>query len=68
MGIKTVLNVGGMTCKHCEASVTGAVCAIPGVSKASADLRKKTVTAEHDESVDADMIKSAIVNAGYEIE
>lgn len=63
---KTVLNVEGMMCAHCEAAVKKAVTAA-GVADVSVDLAGKTVTCAYDAPVTVDQIKAAIVDAGYEV-
>lgn len=58
------LKVGGMSCSHCSQSVTAAVTAVPGVTRADVDLRagEVTVSGEADEAA----IRSAIEDAGFE--
>ena len=57
-----------MMCQHCEMAVKKAIMAIDGVQDAvvSHDLGTAVVTA--DLKVTDEMIKSAIVSAGYEVE
>lgn len=43
---KTILNVNGMSCSHCEKAIIKAVSALSGVSKVSVDLAVKTVTVD----------------------
>ena len=49
--MKTILNVEGMMCSHCENRVTTVLSAIEGVTSVAVDLEAKTVTVEHSESV-----------------
>jgi len=66
---KTVtLNVEGMTCGHCKASVEKAVSALDGVSGAEADLAAKKVSISYDPAkVNEDVFKNAITDLGYEV-
>jgi len=65
--MRTILNVDGMSCAHCENAVKKAVSAIGGVSEVMVDLAGKTVAVIHDESVTADMIKHEIEEQGYNV-
>ncbi len=65
---KTVLNVPGISCSHCEKSIKGAVNEFPEVKKVKVDIKKKTVFLEYDnDKISLDKIKKAIINIGYEI-
>lgn len=64
---KTILNVDGMSCSHCENAVKKAVSEL-GVIKADVDLSAKTVTIEYDEnSITLKNIKDAIEEQGYDV-
>ena len=65
--MQTVLNVVGMTCAHCEKAVTDAVMAIEGVTSVIVDLEAGFVTVDHDDIVEAEQIRDAIEEAGYDI-
>jgi copper chaperone len=65
--MQTKLNVGGMSCSHCENAVKKAVSAITGVSNTEVDLAGKTVTVTHNENVTADAVKSVIEELGYTV-
>lgn len=56
--------VKGMACAHCKATVEKAVCALPGVNSATADLSSGTVTV--DGTVEATEVVKAISLAGFE--
>ena len=65
---KTIINVEGMSCSHCEHAVTEAVKELDGVIKVKVSLKKKTAEVEYDsEKVALDKIKAAIVEAGYKV-
>lgn len=65
--MQTKLNVEGMSCSHCENAVKKALTAISGVSAVEVDIKNKTVTVTHDESVSVDKIKSEIEDQGYDV-
>ncbi|EHJ46591.1 Heavy metal transport/detoxification protein [Solidesulfovibrio carbinoliphilus subsp. oakridgensis] len=60
--MKTV-EVGGMHCPKCVASVTKALSEVPGLSNVSVSLEKGLATFEGDASEDA--IKTAIDRIGF---
>lgn len=65
---KVVLNVEGMSCNHCKMAVEQAVQTLPGVTGAQVDLAAKKVDVEFDENqISEAQLKSAIVDAGYEV-
>ncbi|MHB1167469.1 MAG: copper ion binding protein [Carboxydocellales bacterium] len=68
-GEKTViLNVNGMSCGHCKASVEKAVSALSGVSKVDVDLAGKIVSITFDpDQANLDAFKNAITGQGYEV-
>ncbi|GAB3673540.1 heavy-metal-associated domain-containing protein [Halopiger thermotolerans] len=64
---QTTLEVRGMSCDGCEATVTEALEALEGVSAATASHEDGEVRVEHDEAaVDEAEIADAIADAGYE--
>jgi len=58
--------VPGVHCAHCEAAVTEAVSAVPGVSSVTVDLESKLVTITG-EALDDGALRQAIGEAGYEV-
>ncbi len=64
MGI--TLNVEGMSCQHCVASVKKSIEALEGVSEATPDLDTGKVLIDGDNLNDA-AIKQAITDAGYAV-
>jgi copper chaperone CopZ len=68
MTMKTVLNVNGMKCGCCEATVNSTVSACAGVTAVKADHRAKTVEIEYDENAaNLEAIKQAISGQGFQI-
>jgi copper chaperone len=59
------LKVNGMTCGHCAQAVTKAVEAVPAVERAVVDLKAGAVAVEG--PADADAVRKAIVDAGFEV-
>lgn len=57
----------GMTCGHCASSVGKEVGAIPGVTAVDVDLASGKVTIDSEQGVQADAIKSAVEEAGYQL-
>lgn len=62
-----VLNVDGMMCEHCKATVEKAVSKLDGIESVNADLEAKKVTVLPNKDIDVEEIKKAITNAGYEV-
>jgi len=63
--METVIKVEGMMCVHCKARVESVCKAIPNVQDAVVDLQAKTVTVTG--NADAEQLKKAITEAGYEV-
>ena len=64
--MKTVLKIEGMTCEHCVTHVKKALQGLAGVKSADVNLKKKSATVDHGESVSLDALKTAVTEAGYE--
>ncbi len=65
--MKKVITVEGMMCGHCTGRVQKALEAIEGVQAVTMSLENKTATVESDAEVTDDVLKAAVVNAGYEV-
>ena len=59
--------VTGMTCGHCDASVTEEVQEIPGVQDVSVVLETGAVTVTSEQAIDDAAVKSAVEEAGYQV-
>jgi copper chaperone len=60
------IDVGGMTCAGCVASVTRVLKAVPGVGDVSVALNPGTATVVYDAArTDVPALKAAIEDAGY---
>jgi copper chaperone CopZ len=65
-----LLLVQGMTCEHCVASVTEELTGLDGVSDVAVRLvpgGDSEVTVTADRPVDADALRGAVAEAGYEV-
>ncbi|MCQ2466971.1 MAG: heavy metal translocating P-type ATPase [Clostridia bacterium] len=60
------IKVNGMMCGHCEAHVRKALEAIDGITAAIPNHETGIVSIKTDKDVDINVIKAAIVDAGYE--
>ena len=58
--MKTTLSIEGMMCGHCQATVEKAL-------KGVVSLEDKNAVVTAEESVSADALKAAVVDAGYEV-
>ena len=65
--MKKTIQIEGMMCNHCTAHVEKALSALDGVSTAKADLENKCAVVELTRDVANDVLKSAVVEAGYEV-
>ncbi len=62
------LNVAGMTCQGCVASVTRVLKAVPGVSDVVVSLQPGTAKVAYDAMRTAlPVLKAAIEDAGYDV-
>jgi copper chaperone len=62
------LNVTGMTCQGCVASVTRVLKAVPGVSEVLVELAPGTARIAYDQSLATlPVLKAAIEDAGYDV-
>ena len=59
------LQVEGMSCDHCVSVVTRSVLGVDGAAKVKVDLPGNTVRVES--NADLDVIKDAIIEAGYPV-
>ncbi|MEV1009648.1 heavy-metal-associated domain-containing protein [Streptomyces sp. NPDC049881] len=59
--------VSGMTCAHCEKSVSEEVSALPGVRDVTAAAATGLVTVTADEPLDDEAVRGAVDEAGYDL-
>ncbi|NJB67383.1 copper chaperone [Desulfobaculum xiamenense] len=60
------IEVKGMSCQHCVASVTKALSAVPGVKDLKVSLDDGRATFEEASPVDMDAVRKAIAAIGFE--
>lgn len=66
--IDRTLNVTGMSCGHCKATVEGELGKLQGVRTAHADIERGTVEVSYDEArVSTEDLAQAIEEAGYSV-
>ncbi|GMO49914.1 MAG: copper ion binding protein [Termitinemataceae bacterium] len=66
-GKKTILNVEGMSCEHCQKAVTEALNGVSGVKKAKVSLKEKNAVVTHDEAASIEAMKAAVTEAGFSV-
>ena len=67
MSQTTTYTVSGMTCGHCVASITEEVQEIAGVESVAVDLPTGAVTITSAESLNDDVVRAAVEEAGYTV-
>jgi copper chaperone CopZ len=65
--MKTSLKIEGMSCEHCVKHVKEALEAIKGVTSAQVTLKENAAVVEHEDGIDLEVLKAAVVDAGYEV-
>ncbi|MEL3907148.1 MAG: heavy metal translocating P-type ATPase [Treponema sp.] len=66
MTVTTILTIEGMSCGHCSGRVEQVLNAIEGVS-AKVNLAEKTAAVIHPETVSAEVLTTAVTDAGYAV-
>jgi copper chaperone CopZ len=61
------LNIEGMTCGHCEMSVTKELSKLPGAQDVKVSAATGTATLSVDDSVDDAQVTAAVEEAGYKL-
>ena len=62
---QTQLAVTGMTCDHCVRHVTDAISKVAGVNSVNVSLADGIATIDSDLGLDLQLVKTAVVDAGY---
>ena len=65
--MKKILYVEGMVCNNCVSHVTEAVLEIDGVAGADVVLEPKTATVTLEKEIADEVLKAAVVEAGYDV-
>jgi copper ion binding protein len=58
--------IKGMTCDHCVSAVSSELGRLPGVSDVRVDLSAGTATVTSAQPLDAEAVRDAVDEAGYE--
>lgn len=64
--METILIIDGMTCSHCEASVTKALKEVSGVENVDVYLSTKEVKVTHND-VSNEKLKEAVEDIGFDV-
>jgi copper chaperone CopZ len=67
MTTTSTFQVTGMTCGHCVGSVRSEVAAVDGVTDVDVDLATGRLTVTSETPIPADVVRSAVEVAGYEV-
>ncbi|MFE2100318.1 heavy-metal-associated domain-containing protein [Streptomyces sp. PTD9-10] len=65
--VTAVYKVTGMSCGHCEGSVSGEISQIPGVSSVKAVASTGEVTVVSEAPLDDESVRAAVDEAGFEL-
>ncbi len=66
--MKTVtIMIEGMSCNHCTNAVTKALQSVNGVDDVKVSLEKKNAVVTADNNISVDILKNAVINAGYDV-
>lgn len=65
--VTTVYKVSGMSCGHCEGSVSGELSRLPGVSSVRAVASSGEVTVVSAAPLDEEAVRAAVDEAGFEL-
>ena len=65
--VTTVYKVTGMSCGHCEGSVSGEISQVPGVSSVKAVASTGEVTVVSEAPLDDEAVRAAVDEAGFEL-
>ncbi len=64
--MQTIIDINGMNCSHCSASVEKALRAVAGVGDVSVSLENKNAVVTHD-NADVNAMKAAVTEAGFTV-
>jgi len=65
--VTTVYKVTGMSCGHCEGSVSGEISELPGVTSVKAVASTGEVTVVSASPLDEAVVRAAVDEAGFEL-
>ncbi|AUG81182.1 copper-transporting ATPase [Kitasatospora sp. MMS16-BH015] len=65
MSVTTAFSVEGMSCGHCEKTVSLGLAALPGVTSVTADAKAGLVTVASEGDLDEATVRGAVDEAGF---
>ena len=65
--VTAVYKVSGMSCGHCEGSVSGEISRLPGVTSVQAVAASGEVTVVSQAPLDEEAVRAAVDEAGFEL-
>jgi copper chaperone CopZ len=65
--VTSVYKVSGMSCGHCEGSVSGEISEIAGVTSVKAVASSGEVTVVSEAALDEEAVRAAVDEAGFEL-
>lgn len=65
--VTSVYKVSGMSCGHCEGSVSGEISEIAGVTSVKAVASTGEVTVVSEAALDEEAVRAAVDEAGFEL-
>ncbi|MFJ3770393.1 heavy-metal-associated domain-containing protein [Streptomyces sp. NPDC090075] len=65
--VTAVYQVAGMSCGHCEGSVSAELSRLPGVSSVAAVAASGEVTVVSEAALDEEAVRAAVDEAGFEL-
>ncbi|MFD9461199.1 heavy-metal-associated domain-containing protein [Streptomyces sp. NPDC060027] len=65
--VTAVYQVSGMSCGHCEGSVSSEISELPGVTSVKAVASTGEVTVVSGAALDEDAVRAAVDEAGFEL-
>ena len=64
---KKIINIEGMTCKHCAKKIEDALENLVDVSNAKIELNKKRAVVTYDNTIDEILLQETIEKLGYNV-
>ncbi|MFG2819772.1 heavy-metal-associated domain-containing protein [Kitasatospora sp. NPDC048365] len=65
MSTTAVFTVDGMSCGHCERTVSAGLLTVPGVTEVTADAKSGRVTVASELELDETAVRTAVGEAGF---
>ena len=65
--MQKTIKIEGMACGHCTARVEKALKEIEGVTEVAVSLEEKNAVVKANDNVTEEVLKKAVIDAGYEV-